>query len=191
VSAPCPSCGAYSVSTQRTCATCGTDLLEARRAALRTFAPPPAQSFTELYRGTPWETPPTPQPLAPPFPGRQILLAFAPFAALAVLFLANRAHYLDMRLDYALAALALLSVALFAGLISRIVPGTKARGLFKSYLVAYFGTTLLNIALVVLNSGRPVIAIPLPPTLSFVADVAVLETAGAILFRLILLVTEA
>jgi hypothetical protein len=191
VSAPCPSCGAYSVSTQRTCATCGTDLLEARRAALRSFAPPPAESFTERYRGTPWETPALPGPPATPIPGRQILLALVPFVGLAVVFVASRAHYLDMRLDYFVAGAALLSVAVFAGLVSRIVPGTKARGWFKSYLVAYFGTTLLNIALVILNSGRAVIVVPLPPTLSFVADMAVMETAGAILFRLILLLTEA
>jgi hypothetical protein len=191
VSAPCPSCGAYSVSTQRTCATCGTDLLEARRAALRSFAPPPAESFTERYRGTPWETPALPGPPATPIPGRQILLALVPFVGLAVVFVASRAHYLDMRLDYLVAGAALLSVAVFAGLVSRIVPGTKARGWFKSYLVAYFGTTLLNIALVILNSGRAVIVVPLPPTLSFVADMAVMETAGAILFRLILLLTEA
>jgi hypothetical protein len=188
MSATCPTCGATLISIQRKCPSCGLDLVEARRASLTSGAAPPAQSFTERYRGTPWETAPAPA-LRARRRRRRLVLAAGLFVLLAALLLASRSQLLDIRLDlYTAAGLSLLGLV-FAGWASTVVPGSRARGLFKSVLLAFISSWLAFLAAVALNAWdlvRP----EYPIRLAWLADQYVIVVIAAVLFRLILLLTE-
>jgi hypothetical protein len=189
MSAPCPNCGASTVSTERSCPNCGMDLLTARRTMTANIAPPPTESFVERYRGTPWETALPPAQPAEPTSWRGLIFLVGLALVLVAVILASKAHLLDIGLNPFVALPVALFVPIFAGWVSKLVPGTKARGPFKSYFVAYIGTSILGLVLILANAWTYV-----PPTipirLSWIVDQLPLEIAGATLFRLVLLAIE-
>ncbi len=189
MSAPCPECGASTVSTERTCPNCGTDLLSARRTATANIAPPPTEFFVDRYRGTPWETVLPPAQPAEPTSWRGLMFLVGLALVLVAVIFASKARMLDVGLNPFVALPVALFVPIFAGWVSRIVPGTKARGIFKSFLVAYVGTSILGTVLILADAWNP--ASPTDPVrLSWIVDQLPIEIAGAVLFRLVLLLIE-
>lgn len=165
------------------------DLMSARRTRAANVAPPPAESFVERYRGTPWETPLPAAQQADPISWSGLIFLVGLALALAAAILASKWHYLDIPLSPVVIVPLGLFVPIFAGWVSKLVPGTKARGLFKSYLVAYVGTSILGAALILLH-GWTYVPPTVPIRLSWIVDQLPLEIAGAFLFRLLLLVIE-
>jgi len=150
------------------------------------------------YRGTDWESP-TDRALTPALGGagtaprrslRPLLLVglvVLVVAALAtVTLLAGQGGLLDQHLSDELAWLQVFVVMLVGGLVSLVVPGRRARGPFKSWLVGLAGWFLLG-NLLSATTGW------LPFSIEYLrggVDHMLVSVAGASLLRLGLLFTE-
>lgn len=182
----CPRCGAARIDAGRRCPTCHYDFALPAAAG----APRSGQSFTERFRGTAWESPAV--VFEPALPARISLLPLVGLAAILLAFalgllLASRSGWLDAPVGIEVFALGNLLIPFVAGTVSKVVPGSKARGPFKGWLVAYMGWYVANLIVFMIN-GFTLPSLPIPA--SFMVDHLLLATAGALGFRTVLLVFE-
>lgn len=183
----CPRCGALRVASYRYCPACSYDFGDRQETPATATSGPAAQSFMERFRGTPWETQPVataePQPTFGQTLKPFIVLWLALLATFIGALLAKDAGVFDMVLGPELMFFAALSISLIAGQLSKVVPGTIARGPFKGWIVGWFGTGVGALIVIPLFQWVPPVV---PITVADIIDRYILATLGAIVLRWIL-----
>jgi hypothetical protein len=184
VTQACPRCGAPREPSYKYCPVCQLDFRAADRRAHAAADIPENVSFTERYRGTAWESkatlPPIPQPSARPIV-LNVLVGFAVLSAVVVAIIYfKQARYFNFRVGLEWFALVPLVIPLLAGIVSKVVPGRKARGVFKGWLLGYAGWWVGVTVVFVLGSfTAPVI----PANMGWIIDQALLALGGTIALR--------
>ena len=140
----------------------------------------------ERYKGTPYESQPAPS-AAPPtnlarIQLRLFLLWWALFALIVGLLFAEQAGFFDILIPNEGIIVMLIAVPWIAATLSKVIPGRKARGPFKGWLVGYLGWWLAEFAALFVGG----FTFTLPPwELAFYIDQAILATVGTVVLRVI------
>lgn len=187
----CPRCGAPRESSARICPACRFDFGPARRLSGPVAPDPGREFFTDRYRGTPYESHSEPSRFSTTNVQRVqrqlLLLGLGLIAFLIGIVLAKLPGLTDRPIPTGVFILLPLLVPLIAGTLSKVVPGRKARGPFKGWLLGSLGWYVAAFPLYFLGA----ISIPtLPVDVGFVADQVVMAVAGTVVLRAILVLFE-
>lgn len=145
----------------------------------------------DRYKGTAYESQPEPSAYSPTsvrrVQRRLLLLASGLIALLIGVVVAKLPGFSDRPIPNELFFLVPILVPLIAGTLSKVVPGRKARGLFKGFVLGYLGWYVGTVVIVLLGE----FSIPtLPVDLGYVADQVIMAIAGTVALRGMLLLFE-
>jgi len=191
MSESCPRCGAPRDNSARICPACRFDFGPARRLSGPVAPDPGREFFTDRYKGTPYESHSEPSRFNTTNVQRVqrqlLLLALGLIALLIGIVVAKLPGVTDRSIPNEVLIPVPLLVPLVAGTLSKVVPGRKARGLFKGWLLGHVGWSVGAVFAFLLGQ----VSIPtLPVDVGFVADQVVMAVAGTVVLRAILVLFE-